>query len=151
MSQTPIYANSHYFGVIGNVSQISPEDMPLYDLLWPYLTNDRVIAIFGPYPSAVPLKAITTEECSGKYCIDMSTDLPLEAQTFKASIYSKKPDLVATVPTTTPLLKLWKKTTIENAMITTPVESISPDPQYLVLIAVNKTVIQYVFLNVSKI
>ena len=123
MSQTPIYSNSHYFGVIGKVSEISPEDMPMYDLLWPYLTNEKVIGIFGPYYK-MPDTSIdnTIEGCGGEDCTGGSlvkSSLVGESLTF-------------------------------NGMTTTPVEPNPTKPQY-VLIAVNKTVIQYVFLNVSKI
>ena len=44
-----------------------------------------------------------------------------------------------------------KPTTTENVIITTQAQPLPPPPQYLVLIAVNKTVIQYIFLKVSKI
>ena len=117
LSQTPIYANSHYFGVIGNVSQISPEDMPLYDILWPYLTNEKVIAIFGPYPpSPVPLKDITTGECSGKYCMDESSDLII---VFEAQPFTYTELINTTVPTTTPLQAVTKTTLITSTELTT--------------------------------
>ena len=124
LSQTPIYSNSHYFGVIGKVSQISPEDMPLYDLLWPYLTNKRVMAIFGPYYTMADTSIDNTiEGCRGEDCSGMSSVKPsLEGESLNFS-----------------------------EMTTTPVKPIPPKLRYLVLISVNKSIIQYVFLNVSKI
>ena len=106
--------------------------------MWPYLTNEKVVALFGPYPpSHVPLKDITTEQGRGGYYTDVSSDLllPLEAQpfTFKVLINKKNPNFDTTVPTTTPLKTVTKVTlitstepaTTENVMITTPVEPIS--------------------------
>ena len=124
LSRTPIYSNSHYFGVIGKVSQISPEDMPLYHVLWPYLTNKKVIGIFGPYYTMADTSIDNTiQGCGGEGCTGRS---------------SVKPSLVG-------------ESLTFNEMTTTPVKPFPSELQYVVLISVNKTVIQYVFLNVSKI
>ena len=98
--------------------------MPLYELLWPYLTNERVISIFGPYYT-MPDTSIdnTIKGCRGEECTGGS---------------SVKPSLVG-------------ESLTFNEMTTTPVKPIPPKFQYVILIAVNETVIKYVFLNVSKI
>ena len=120
LSQTPIGS----LGNAGDVSQISSEDMPLAHLLLPYLTNETVIAIFGPY-CARPDISINDTVPYAPLCSDENRKI----------VSSTKP----------------KPTFTENMSRTPLGKPYPPEPQYLVLIAVNKTVIQYVFLNVSKI
>ena len=120
LSQTPI----KFLGKAGRTSQIFPENMPFYDQLWSYLTNETVIAILGPY-------------CARSDPFNYSTDpfTQICSDDDRTVVSSNETEL-----TTSEIIK------------ETPLgKPFQHKPQYLVLIAVNKTIIQYFFLNVSKI